>query len=153
MPVHIYGFDPDLAPEGKTLIRVLFSGDYAYWKDLRRDRERYKAEKEKVAEQVIALLNRRYPGLVEQVEMVDVSTPVTFERYTGNLKGSPLGWLMTAKTMNMRMSKTLPGLDGFYQIGTWVLGGSLPGAVTSGRHMAQILCHKDRKPFVTTVPS
>jgi hypothetical protein len=54
--------------------------------------------------------------------------------------------------MNMRMSKTLPGLGGFYMVGTWVLGSSLPAAATSGRHVIQILCNKDKAPFVTTVP-
>jgi phytoene dehydrogenase-like protein len=152
MAAHIYGFDPSLAPEGKTLIRVMLYTSYSYWADLRPDRERYRAEKEKLAEQVIALLERRYPGLAEQVDMIDVSTPVSFERYTGNWKGSWLGWLSTAKTMNMRMDKTLPGLEGFYMVGTWVLGSSLPASVTSGRHIAQILCHEDGKPFVTTVP-
>jgi phytoene dehydrogenase-like protein len=152
MVAHVYGFDPSLAPEGKTLIRVIFATDYASWKDLREDRDRYKAEKDRVADQVIALLERRYPGLADQVEMIDVATPVTFERYTGNWKGSWLGWLSTAKTMNMRMSKTLPGLDSFYQVGTWVLGSSLPAAATSGRHVVQILCDKDKKPFRAPVP-
>jgi phytoene dehydrogenase-like protein len=152
LPAHIYAFDPSLSPEGKTLIRVFIPSDYKYWADLRPDRERYKAVKTQVADQVINLLDRRYPGLAEQVEMIDVSTPTTFERYTGNWQGAWLGWLSTPKTMNMRMDKTLPGLDNFYMAGTWVLGGSLPGSVTSGRHVAQILCHKDKKPFVTTVP-
>jgi phytoene dehydrogenase-like protein len=152
MPVHIYGFDPSLSPEGKTLIRVFIPSDYQYWANLRSDRERYRAEKEQTADQVIALLDRRYPGLADQVEMIDVATPTTFERYTGNWQGAWLGWLATPKTMNMRMDKTLPGLDNFYMIGTWVLAGSLPAAVTSGRHVAQILCKRDHKPFVTTVP-
>jgi hypothetical protein len=54
--------------------------------------------------------------------------------------------------MMTQMSKTLPGLDNFYMVGQWVGGSSLPGAVTSGRHVTQIICHKDNKPFVTTVP-
>jgi phytoene dehydrogenase-like protein len=149
---HIYGFDPNLAPEGKTLIRVFMPTDYAYWADLRKDRERYRAEKEQVANAVIGLLDRRYPGLAEQVGMIDLSTPVTFERYTGNWKGTWLGWLSTPETMNARMDKTLPGLDHFYMIGTWVLNGSLPYAATSGRHVTQILSNKDGKPFVATLP-
>jgi len=152
MPAHIYGFDPSLAPEGKTLVRVLFASDYAYWKDLRQDRERYKAEKEQVAEQVIALLDRRYPGLADQVEMIDVATPATFERYTGIWQGSYLGWVATPQMMNMHISKTLPGLGSFYMIGTWTMNGSLPMAATSGRHVTQIICNKDKRPFVTTVP-
>jgi phytoene dehydrogenase-like protein len=73
--------------------------------------------------------------------------------------GTP-GWVMGSKPanndyyrlMNMRVSKTLPGLDSFYLVGTWVNNGSLPGAVTSGRHVAQVICHEDKRPFVTTVP-
>jgi phytoene dehydrogenase-like protein len=152
MAAHIYGFDPSLAPEGKTLVRVLLPSSYEYWKDLRQDRERYRAEKEHVADQVIAVLDRRYPGFAAQVDMRDVATPVTFERYTGNWQGSWMGWLSTARTMNMHISKTLPGLGSFYMIGTWTMNGSLPMAATSGRHVTQIICHKDNKPFVTTVP-
>ena len=47
--------------------------------------------KEQVADQVIELLDRRYPGLADQVEMRDVATPVTFERFTGNWQGSWMG--------------------------------------------------------------
>ena len=45
--------------------------------------------------------------------MIDVSTPMTFERYTGNWQGCYEGFLTTPKTQMMRIKKTLPGLDGF----------------------------------------
>ena len=153
LPVQIYNFDPTLAPEGKTLLRVMLMSEYEYWKELRQDLKRYKAEKKQIADTVIALLDRRYPGLAAQVEMVDVATPMTFERYTGNWKGNHQGWLPTTKTFNMRMSKTLPGLGNFYMAGQWVEpGGGLPMAGVSGRYVTQIICKQDKKPFVTTVP-
>jgi phytoene dehydrogenase-like protein len=102
---------------------------------------------------VIAALENRYPGISEQVEMCDVATPVSFERYTGNWKGSYLGWLASPEFMNLRVSKTLPGLDNFYMVGTWTGNGSLGFAATSGRQVTQIICHKDQKPFVTSVPN
>jgi len=71
--VQIYNFDPSLAPVGKTVLRVLLASDYEYWKKLRQDPERYKVEKEQIADQVIALLDRRFPGLAAQVEMCDVA--------------------------------------------------------------------------------
>jgi phytoene dehydrogenase-like protein len=151
--VQIYNFDPTLAPEGKTLLRVMLMSEYEYWKELRQDLKRYKAEKKQIADTVIALLDRRYPGLAAQVEMVDVATPMTFERYTGNWKGNHQGWLPTTKTFNMRMSKTLPGLGNFYMAGQWVEpGGGLPMAGVSGRYVTQIICKQDKRPFVTTVP-
>ena len=151
--VHIYNFDPSLAPAGKTVLKVMLNSDYEYWKKLKQDPERYKAEKEQIADKVIALLDRRFPGLAAQVEMCDVATPMTWERYTGNWQGSYEGWLISTKTLRMRMSKTLPGLDSFYMVGQWVEpGGGLPPAAMSGRNVTQIICKQDRRPFVTTTP-
>lgn len=151
--VHVYNFDPTLAPPGKTVMNVLLLSDYDYWKTLSEDPGRYAAEKEQIADQVVALLDQRFPGLAEQVEMRDVATPLTFERYTGNWRGSFEGWLLTPESWSLRMSKTLPGLENFYMAGQWVEpGGGLPPAAFSGRNVMQLLCQKDGKPFVTTVP-
>ena len=151
--VEIYNFDPTSAPPGKTVLKVMFTSDYDYWKELSEDSARYQAEKEKIADKVIAVLDSRFPGLASQVEMCDVATPMTWERYTGNWRASFEGWLMTTKTFGMRMGKTLPGLESFYMAGQWVEpGGGVPTAAMSGRNVIQIICHRDKKPFVTTVP-
>ncbi len=152
--VEIGKFDPTLAPPGKTVLKVMFTADYTYWKNLRQDPERYKAEKERTADQVVSLLDQRYPGLAGQVEMRDVATPVTWERYTGNWQGSMEGWLFTKKTFPpFRMSRTLPGLKSFYMAGQWVEpGGGVPTAALSGRNVVQIICRRQGKPFVTTIP-
>jgi phytoene dehydrogenase-like protein len=151
--VCMYNFDPTMAPKGKTVLKVQFNTDYDYWKQLRQEPERYKAEKEQIADQVVALLDQRYPGLAAQVEMRDIATPITWERYTGNWRGSYEGWLPTAEMFTTHMSKTLPGLENFYMVGQWVEpGGGLPTAAKSGRDAMQIICKKDKKPFVTTKP-
>ena len=152
--VEIYNFDPTLAPPGKTVLKVIFDSNYDYWKRLRQDPERYKAEKEQIADQVITLLDQRFPGLAGQVEICDVATPMSWERYTGNWRASFEGWLITTKTFGMRMSKTLPGLKNFYMAGQWVeLGGGVPAVAMSGRNVIQIICKRDKKPFVTKIPS
>jgi phytoene dehydrogenase-like protein len=111
------------------------------------------AKKQALADAVIARLEKRFPGIVDQIEVVDVATPVTYERYTGNWQGSYMGWADTTETMLKTMDRTLPGLGHFYMAGQWVHpGGGVPGAVTSGRHVMQVICKKDKKPFVTTVP-
>ena len=151
--VQIFNFDPTMAPEGKTMVRVYFNTDYDYWEELYKEPERYKAEKERIANTVVTALDKRFPGLADQVEMRDVSTPITWVRYTGNWRGAYEGWMMTPKTLMMPMSKTLPGLDNFYMAGQWVNpGGGMPTAVMSGRNTIQILCKKDKKRFTTTSP-
>jgi len=151
--VHVYNFDPALAPEGKTLLVVMFQTEYEYWRKLRENDEHYKAEKENICDRVVALLDRRFPGLAGQVEMRDVSSPTTFVRYTGNWKGSYEGWQVTPATWSFGklMKKTLPGLDNFYLAGHWVEpGGGLPTVAMSGRNVVQLICKREKKKFTTS---
>jgi phytoene dehydrogenase-like protein len=148
-----YSYDPALAPEGKTVLKVQFDTDYDYWDKLHEDPERYKAEKERIADDVIAALDKRFPGLASKVEMRDVATPVTWVRYTGNWRGSYEGWMFSGETFTSSMRKTLPGLDNFYMAGQWVNpGGGMPTAAMSGNHTIQLICNKDGKKFVTSKP-
>jgi phytoene dehydrogenase-like protein len=84
----VYNFDPTFAPSGKTVVKVKIETSYPFWKDLAKDREHYEAEKERIAQEVIQRLEERFPGFSQQVEMKDVASPVTFERYTGNWQAS-----------------------------------------------------------------
>lgn len=158
MGVKHYGYDPTLAPAGKSVVEVMFPANYAYWKGLVEERERYEAEKQQVALTVIGQLEKRFPGLTGDIEAVDVATPLTYERYTGNWQGSMEGWMITTKTMGLvmtgkGMSKTLPGLENLYMAGQWVEpGGGVPTAAMSGRNVIRTICQRDGKSFVTTVP-
>ncbi len=152
--VQIFNFDPTLAPPGKTVIDVKFYSEYEYWKNLKQSPKSYKEEKEKIAAQVIDLLEQRFPGLAGQVEMTDVATPITWERYTGNWRASFEGWLITTKTFGMSMRKTLRGLKNFYMCGQWVEpGGGVPSAALSARNLIQVICKRDKKSFEITNPN
>jgi phytoene dehydrogenase-like protein len=157
MSMRHFAHDPTMAPPGKSVIIVTFVSSYDYWKELYSDRERYDAEKKDIAIKVIGQLEERIPGISDQVEVVDVATPMTYERYTGNWQGSMEGWLITTETMSMTMGKgmdkTLPGLEDFYMAGQWVEpGGGLPPAATSGRDAIQMICKRDKRRFVAQVP-
>jgi phytoene dehydrogenase-like protein len=153
--VRIFNHDPTMAPSGKTSVVVNLPSDYEYWAALAEDRSTYRAKKDEVARTVVDLLEQRFPGIAQDVEMVDVATPLTFERYTGNWKGSFEGWLLTpqnAFTMMRPMRQTLPDLQNFYMCGQWVEpGGGLPTGVMSGRRLVQTICKEDRQPFETQV--
>jgi phytoene dehydrogenase-like protein len=148
----VYNFDPTLAPPGKNVITVMFESNYDYWKKLREeDRDHYRAQKDNVAAAVRDELERRFPEIKNKVEVVDVATPATFERYTGNWQGSYEGWRISPRTLTLRMDRTLPGLANFWMAGQWVQpGGGLPTAVLSGREVVQLVCHADGREFVAT---
>ncbi len=151
-----YCYDPTLAPFGKSVIAIIFGSNYDYWKEFYNDRQRYYDEKIKISNTVLEQLNKRFSNIKDDIEIIDVSTPMTYERYTGNWQGSMEGWLITTKTMEMvigkGMSKTLPGLDNFYMAGQWVEpGGGVPTSAISGRNVMQIICNKDNKEFHTNI--
>jgi len=149
----IFSFDPTLAPEGKTVITAMItSREHEYWSDLKRTApEKYKAEKKRIAEEVLELLEKRFGDVRSKVEMTDVSTPATVMKYTSNWKGSFEGWLWTPRVGFSGMRKTLPGLEHFYMAGHWVEpGGGLPTALKSGRNVTQMICKKDKKKFITS---
>ena len=151
-----YCFDPTMAPKGKSVLTLWCEADYDYWKWLRGDRVRYRAHKDEVAEIIIEILDKRYPGLRDALEVVDVATPVTYERYTHNWRGAFAGWALTTRKMSMMMGigmdKTLPGLDGFYMIGQWVEpGGNVELSCGSGRDVIKDICRELDREFVTEI--
>ena len=154
MCLDIYSYDPTFAPPGKTALVAFLYADFDYWQKLRtEDRERYRREKDEAADKVVRFLDSRFPGLVQQVEMRDVATPVTWERYTGNWRGAWEGWLLTSKVFMTRLSKQLPGLTNFYMVGQWVEpGGGTPAVAASGRNVIQVMCKRDKRKFTASTP-
>jgi len=153
LSVHIYNHDPSMAPEGSTAITVMLNSDYDYWKKLSADRILYDKKKEEISNIIIDLLNQRFPGLSSLVDVTDVATPLTFERYTANWKGTFEGWLITPQNAGVLMKpmpQIIPGLNNFYMCGQWVEpGGGLPTAVMSARRLMKKICREDRRKFMS----
>jgi phytoene dehydrogenase-like protein len=156
VPFRIFNYDATFAPPGRTAVTsVLPTRNFTYWTDLRdRDPDGYEAQKRRLAEAVIAVLNRRIPGVDQAIEVIDVSTPASVIRYTGNWQGSMEGWLMTPATGFRQVAATLPGVERFLMAGQWVApGGGLPGGLMSARSAIRTLCRQDDRPFLAGEPA
>ncbi|OPX87151.1 MAG: Phytoene desaturase (lycopene-forming) [Pelotomaculum sp. PtaB.Bin104] len=153
LEMQIYGFDPSVAPAGKGVIKVELVSRYSYWKKLYSDRALYKEEKEKVAEEVINLLEQHFPGIKSQVEVIDVPTLMTWERYMGGTHGfanMPNKKINIMSTLFSRgLESTLPGLANFHLVGVWVTSaGALFMNALSGKKIIQSICKNDGKSFI-----
>jgi phytoene dehydrogenase-like protein len=145
-----FHFDPTFAPPGKTAVTcILQTRNFQYWVDLHQhDPARYQAEKDRIAQAVIDVLEKSNVGLRNAIDVVDVSTPATVIRYTRNWKGSMEGWLPTPGTGFNPLSNTLPGLRKFYMVGQWVApGGGLPSGLMTARRAVRDICKCDRVVF------
>ncbi len=141
-----YCHDSHFAPKGKSVLQTQIETDYFYWKQLyEKDRDRYYYEKERVLKIYIRILEDIFPGIKDDIEVTDVATPVTWERYTGNWQGSYEGWMPTIETFGVTLPKKLPGLRHFYMTGQWVFpGGGVPMCMAQGKNLIQQIV-KERK--------
>lgn len=150
--LQLFGFDPSLAPKGGGVIRALFATSYRRWEELAADPTAYQAEKQRIADAVVAQLEPRFPGITRQVEAVDVATPITTQRFTGNAQGfkASVVAIFLGMIFGRTLSQTLPGLANFYMVGQWAGGGGVSGAAAMGRNVARAICNGDHRAFVTS---
>ncbi len=146
----IFNFDPTFAPAGKTAVTcILSTRNFKYWADLRATNPAaYHSEKNRIADAVIGVLDKRIPGVRAAIETVDVSTPASVLRYTGNWQGTMEGWLPEPGTGFSPLPNTLPGLERFIMVGQWVMpGGGLPSGPMTARPAIKAICKRDHVPF------
>ncbi|TVQ08257.1 MAG: NAD(P)/FAD-dependent oxidoreductase [Leptolyngbya sp. DLM2.Bin27] len=150
-----YCFDPSLAPPGKSVVVIMLTSPYSYWQQLS-GHTAYHAAESQAARSLIERLEEFYPGLGASIECMDVATPLSYERYTGNWQGASCGWLLTKDTLPLMIKgvpKRLPGLGQFYMVSQWTEpGGSLPIVALSGRNMITEICREDGRGFETALP-
>lgn len=129
-----------MAPKGKSVLAAVLETDYKAWEKLYSEKERYLEEKQSAAMQVIGRIERRFPEIAGRVEAIDVATPMTYVRYTGNYQGSPQGWQTYTGHIGP-YPRELPGLKGFMMVGQWVhRGGGLGGGATSAFNAVKKIC-------------
>jgi prolycopene isomerase len=131
--------DPSLAPVGKSCIDVLVPAvPYRFMKRWGVEPggvrgERYQEIKEKYAEVVTESVRMAFPDLIGNVEAYDVSTPITYERYTMAIDGC---WYDAAPVPSQTLGRR-PGpktsLRGLYVTGSKsVLGGGIYASTLAG---------------------
>ena len=148
-----YAYDKTLkAPDGNTVIQATLQGNddmYFWWKDVKETGD-YKAMKKNIAEQTLEIYLQRYPHLRGKIEIIDVITPLTYQRYLNGRHGSFQGFVQTSHGKALMQKGEIKGLKNFIFSGQWLLrSGGLPPAVIMGKFACQRICKKDKIKFKT----
>lgn len=108
-----FHFDPSFAPPGKTAVTAFLpTSNFAFWDDLEpNDPAHYTVEKHRVAEAVIAMLEKMLPGIRWAIEVNDVATPATVMRFTNNWKGSMKAGCCCRAWASRRCAMRCPGCN------------------------------------------
>ena len=146
--INNYAKYKDHAPEGCTAMTCLLIGDsYDYWKAAKADGT-YKAKKDELAQKLIDEVSKFIPEIKDNVEVIDVATPCTYERYCGSDGGSWMSvWLPGQKQFNYEPK--LADIDGLYFAGQRIrMPGGLPLAAFTARMAVQNLCKDTNTLFI-----
>jgi len=145
--------DNSLAPQGKSVVVLTTYTPYHYlgkWKtkDGRRT-EAYRKLKEEVAGQLIAIAEGVIPDLSQHIIVRDITTPLTYERYTLNSEGATAGWSWDPRlTLTTKYSSAVGSLRtpirNLFTCGHWCFSpGSVPTAMLTARMVADIIKSTD----------
>lgn len=143
MGVKSYWHEPDFAPAGKAVLQVHFTqteDDYEYWKNLyETDRNEYKKKKLEIAEEIILSISAQYQQINGKIEVLDVLTPYTYNKWTGAYKGSYMSFIMSPKAMEQKnFTGMIEGLDNVFLASQWQeIPGGLPYAAAMGKFAVQ----------------
>ena len=149
-----YSYDKTMkAPVGCCVLQAQIVGDddmYYWWKE-RKDNGTYRAEKDRIAREILTKIVARYPELDGKLEIIDMITPCTYERYLNTRHGSFQGFVHTKNGKALMQNGIIKGLDGFVLSGQCIFqSGGLPPAVITGKFAAQRICKADRPMFVSS---
>lgn len=123
------------SPEGKNTLNILILQGYDHWEKYEKDyftgkKELYNKDKQRTADILIDKVEKTLlPGLREEIEVIEVGTPLTNVRYTGNYRGAVYGWDQTLNNSgNTRVGHKTP-VKNLYLAGAWSKPGHGYGAV------------------------
>jgi len=94
--------DPSLAKGNKFVAMLTQLHPYNYWTKYKEaydagKKEEYNKEKDRLAGELIERAKKVIPDFPKHVEVIEIATPLTLKRYTGNDNGACYGWANTVK--------------------------------------------------------
>ena len=135
-----------MAPKGCSTLEVVTLAPFApfaKWADSQSMKrpEDYEAFKDELGDKLLAAVDRRWPGLVGDVAVKDVSTPVTNIHFAGAVDGAIYGPAAVPEQFGLSAYKPKGPLEGLYQAGAGVMGPGVVPSLASGlvaaRHRGQ----------------
>ncbi|MDR1114714.1 MAG: NAD(P)/FAD-dependent oxidoreductase [Tannerella sp.] len=146
--VKLYNYDPKFIRNGKTIMTVLLTeNEFDYWKTLKESSEQeYVREKERIADWVTGGIVRVFPELEGKIEMSDVATSLTFNKYCNSYRGSYMSFIPYGHVKKRIHKGTIDGIKNLYVAGQCTFpAGGMPLAALSGRFAAQRLLTAEQK--------
>jgi prolycopene isomerase len=136
--------DPTCCPEGKSVVATMVLAAPERFEQVlgpgRQRGRKYKALKEDLTAQLLEKMKRALgiADLERHIEVMELATPVTIERYTENRGGAYVGWRYSADQAQSHFPQESP-VPNLFLCGHWVApGGGVSNVMTGGVKAAAI---------------
>ena len=143
--------DPTLAPAGQGTVTLLTMANISYgerWASGEGDErgEAYKQFKADYADVIIRRVEEAIaPGLRQHIVAMEVATPLTHQRYTGNRGGSIMAARPSRSNFRNKVAGYTTPVPNLFLASQWAeLGGGVPIAVRAGCNAALLVLKAER---------
>lgn len=147
--IRTYSYDKTFIKNGRVLLNVLChqdDEDYPYWKELYENKEAYNAHKEELGNIIKQRIENRFTSLKDDLELLDVVTPMTFVRYTNAYHGAYMSWSITHKNSMLLHDGKIRGIKNLILSGQWLqMPGGIPIAICTGKYAIDRINNKELK--------
>jgi prolycopene isomerase len=136
--------DPSCCPEGKSVVTTMVLAEPERFESAldpgRKRGEAYQELKKHVTSQLLEKIVRALgiDDLERHIEVLELATPVTFERYTANRGGAYVGWKYSPDQAQDHFPQESP-VENLFLCGHWVApGGGVSNVMVGGIKAAEI---------------
>ena len=134
--------DVTLAPKNKSILKILLG-----IKEF--DLNLWEIHKQKLIEKIFMKINKLIPNIQNFIEIMEIATPFTFNKFTSNLDGALFGWASTKNQVERNILPQITSIKGLYLVGHWTTCGVGQGGITqvalSGEYGAKIINREIQK--------
>ncbi len=133
--------DPTFSPPGACQVAIVGMKYAEPW--LRVPANEYYKVKYQCAEAMLRRVEKHFPGFRENIEEIEVATPITHMRYLSQPGGSPYGFDHYLKDSSLFVSNK-PPIKGLYGAGAWYGEPGYQPSLTSGAGAARAILKEMR---------
>ena len=134
--------DPSFAPEGKSSVSLLCLQYSDAWEKL--PVEEYAQAKYDFADKLIEHAERVFPNIRDNIEEVEVATPLTMMRYLNTPGGAIYGFQQNTQDAQM-FRKRINAISGLHMAGSWNGMGGFQPTYMIGESTARAILKKLKK--------
>jgi all-trans-retinol 13,14-reductase len=130
----LHSGEPGLCPPGDQILEVATAADHGHWATLRqRDRRAYNAEKKRVRERILDVIEARYvPRLRDHLVMRVTGTPATNARFCRAPAGNAYGAALTPRNVGWHRKPWRSAVDNLWLANATAGFPSVAGAIGAG---------------------